>query len=45
MLDVIAAEKEEDRILHATIIQNAKMAVGLAGGVIMGACVDEQVRT
>ncbi|EYB86841.1 hypothetical protein Y032_0272g929 [Ancylostoma ceylanicum] len=42
-LDIIAAESEDDRSLHATIIQNAKMAVGLAGGVIMGACVDEQV--
>ncbi|RCN36813.1 hypothetical protein ANCCAN_17301 [Ancylostoma caninum] len=42
-LDVIAAEGEDDRRLHATIVQNAKMAVGLAGGVIMGACVDEQV--
>ncbi|VDM83829.1 unnamed protein product [Strongylus vulgaris] len=41
-LDVIAAEKEEDRRLHTTLLQNTKMAIGLAGAVIMAACADEQ---
>ncbi|KHJ96987.1 hypothetical protein OESDEN_03047 [Oesophagostomum dentatum] len=41
-LDVIAPN-DEAKHLHATIVQNAKMAIGLAGAVVMTAFADEQI--
>ncbi|CAJ0598113.1 unnamed protein product [Cylicocyclus nassatus] len=42
-LDIIAVESEEDRQLHVTELQNAKMAVGLAGAVVVTASLDEEI--
>ncbi|XGW18797.1 hypothetical protein V3C99_002971 [Haemonchus contortus] len=41
-LDIIAAPNEHDQQLRSTIAQNAKMAVGLAGAVIMAATIAEK---
>ncbi|KAK6742487.1 hypothetical protein RB195_010011 [Necator americanus] len=42
-LDIVAAESEADCRLHATILQNAKMAIGLTGAVVMAAQADKQI--
>ncbi|KJH48820.1 HEAT repeat protein [Dictyocaulus viviparus] len=44
-LDVIAGEDERDRQLHSLISQNAKMAIGLAGAVIMTAKLDDKTNS